>query len=540
MEKTYIFGHKKPDTDSVTSAITLAYLKNCLGVKATPMVLGNINPETKFVLDYFKVEEPKYLNNVRLEIKDVNYHKGYMINENTSIINAYKYMTNRNITGVPLIDSNTTLTGLITEKMLVKELVEGEFTKLSTTYKNIIETLNGQSILETSQEIKGNIVVASYRSTTFLNNVKLNKDDILIVGDRHSIIEYAVNSGVKLIIIVGNGEIKEEHLNIALKNNVNIIRTSYDTFHTTKLIGLSNPAKSVIKDNHPISFLENTPYNDFLEESRTLKHNNYPIIDKCNKCLGLIRVTDITSKNKKQVILVDHNEAEQSVNGLEEANIMEIVDHHKLGDLTTSSPINFRNMAVGSTNTIIYFLYKENQVEIPYEMAGLMLSGILSDTLNLTSPTATELDIKVVKDLTLLTGIDPSTYALTMLKAGTSFQNKTKEEIILMDFKVFPLASEKIAVSQVFTFNTSKVLKDKEEYLKVINELVIKNDYDAVILAITNILENGSYILYTKEIETTLKIGYNLDSIEEGFFLPGCVSRKKQIIPVLVDTMENK
>lgn len=539
MEKVYIFGHKQPDTDSVTSAISFAYLKNQLGLKAVPMVLGNINQETKFVLDYFHVKEPKYLNNVRLQIKDVNYHKGYYISENASILEAYHYMMNYGITGIPMIDEEKHLTGLITEKMLVQELVGGDFIHLHTTYQNIIDTLKGEEILKFDEEITGDVKVASYRSTTFFNQIQLQENSILIVGDRHSIIEYAVNSGIKMLILVGALEIKEEHLQIAKEHHVNIVRTPLDTFYTAKLISLSNYIKNIEMTKNPIWFDESTSYDDFLEKSKKLRHNNYPVLDKKGICLGLIRVTDITEKNKKKVILVDHNEAEQSVNGLEEAEILEVVDHHKLGDITTSSPINFRNMAVGSTNTILYFLYQESHIEIPRDMAGLMLSGVLSDTLSLTSPTTTELDRLVVSNLSKIAGVDDREYAIEMLKAGTSLKGKTKEEIIGTDFKVFPIDEKKIAIAQIFTFHIDEVLENKDEYLETMRLMVNKNNYDEIILAVTDILAHGSYFLFTPNMKSVLEEGYN-QTVEEGTFIEGIVSRKKQIVPVIMTVMEGK
>lgn len=538
MEKVYVFGHKKPDTDSVCAAISLAYLRKQMGMNAVPAVLGSINRETEYVLNYFDVDVPKYLNHVQLQIKDVNYHKGYMIHENASILNCYHYMMDHGITGIPLVSEKNKLTGLVTEKMLVKELVGGNFTHLYTTYDNIKETLEAEEVLKFDTEITGDIAVASYRSTTFLNQIFLKPDSILIVGDRHSIIEYAVQSKIKLLIVVGSGEIKDAHLQIAKENHVNIIRTPLDTFHTAKLIGLSNYVKNITYKNTPVCFEETDLYNDFLEKSKHLRHNNYPVIDKNGTCLGLIRVTDITAKHRKKVILVDHNEKEQSVNGLEEAEILEIVDHHKIGDLTTAAPINFRNMAVGSTNTILYFLYQENKVEIPTSIAGLMMSGILSDTLNLTSPTTTTFDRMAISTLEKIACVPHEAYAMDMLKAGTSLEGKTIEEVISTDLKVFPISSRDIAISQVLTFDVSEIIEKDHSYLQTLKEMMLKNHYDGMVLAVTDILKQGSYIFYTDSMRDILMDAFALTDIKEGFFLEGCVSRKKQIVPSIVDAME--
>ena len=330
MRDIYIFGHKKPDTDSVTSSIALSYLKNKTGLKTRPMILGNINKETEFVLNYFNIDIPEYLEDVKLQLKDINYYKDCFVNEYDSISKTYNYMSSKNITGVPIVDNNNKLIGLLTSKMIGSELINGQFTKLNTSYDNILEVLKGEEVLRFDDEISGDIIAASFKSTTILNTLEFRNNTIMIIGDRHSIIEAAVNSKIKLIIIVGNQEIKEEHLSIAKENKVNIIRTHYDTFHTAKLINLSNYVNNLISNTRNISFNENDYYDDFKEKSIKLGHNNYPVVNDNGVCLGLIRITDIKIMNRKQVILVDHNDSNQSVEGLDEADILEIIDHAEL------------------------------------------------------------------------------------------------------------------------------------------------------------------------------------------------------------------
>ena len=537
MEKIYVFGHKKPDTDSVTSAIGLSYLKNQLGLNTEARILGDINNETKFVLDYFKVDKPKYLNDVKLQVKDVNYHRDYFIDKDISVKEAYEYMTVNGITGVPIVDKDKNFISLITVKNITKTLINGDFNKLHTSYDNIIKTLLGEEILKVNNEIDGNITVASFRSTTFMSSIVLKKEDILIVGDRHSIIEYAVKSGVQLIIVTGNGEIKDEHLQIAKDNNVNIIRTSYDTFHTSKLIGLSNYVESLVEDGRPYTFDESDYYDEFVEKSTKLKHNNYPIVDKNNKCRGLIRMTDIDDKNRKKVILVDHNEEEQSAEGLDEAEIIEVVDHHKIGSISTNNPINFRNMSVGSSNTIIYYLYNESKIEIPDYIKGLMISGILSDTLVLSSPTTTELDKRVVERLSSELNLDYKKFAIEMFKAGTSLVGKTKEEIVNEDIKIFSTDDDNFGISQVFTLNFEEIENSKEEYINIIERIAKDKDYRMVILLITDIINNGSYIYYTNNDKSLLELALNIDNLYQGYFIKWCVSRKKQVVPLIMEIM---
>ncbi len=537
MEKVYIFGHQKPDTDSVTSAISLAYLKNKLGVHAVPARLGEINDETKYVLEYFNATAPMFIEDVKLQLKDLNYHKDYYVNQNISIGEAYQYMTEKGITGIPVVDDNKKFVGLVTAKTIFKDLINGDFGFLHTSYDNIVNTLEGEAILKFDSEITGNIIAAAYRSTTIINNVRLEKDHILIVGDRHSVIEYAVMSKVKLLIVVGEGEIKPEHLEMAQKNQVNIIRTKFDTFRTTKVIGLANYLKNVIPNDRPYTFDEATYYDDFVIKTSKLKHNNYPIIGKNDICKGLIRITEITDKNRKKVILVDHNELEQSAEGLEEAEIIEIVDHHRIGNISTKNPINFRTMSVGSTNTIIYQMYQENNIEIPKDIAGLMLSGILSDTLALTSPTTTEMDKQVVHELAAIVDIDYHQYALDMFKAGTSLKNKTIEEIVNTDIKGYSSEDINFAVSQVFTLDIDSVFTKKDEYIQYINELAKNRDYRLVLLVITDIIRNGSYLLYTDGSQVIISDAFGFIDMEQGQYIDGVVSRKKQIIPAIMEVI---
>ena len=537
MDKIFIFGHKKPDTDSVTSAISLSYLKNQLGIKVEPRVLGDINRETQFVLNYFNVEKPKLLNDVKLQVKDVNYHKDYCISEDASIKEAYDYMITRGITGIPLVNENREFVSLVTVKNIVKSLINGDFNFLSTSYDNIVKVLDGEKVLKSTNEIEGNITVASFRSTTFLNNVDLCKSDVLIVGDRHSIIEYAVNCGVKLIIITGNGEIKEEHINVALSNHVNIIRTNFDTFHTAKMIGLCNYIKNIVEEGRAYTFDVEDYYDDFVDMSAKLKHNNYPVVDKHNICRGLIRITDIDDKDKKKVILVDHNEEEQSVEGLNEAEIVEVVDHHKIGNISTNNPINFRNMSVGSTNTIIYNLYKEAKVEIPYEIKGLMLSGILSDTLVLSSPTTTKYDIEVVEALASSMKIDYKDYSIEMFKEGTSLKGKTKEEIINVDAKLFNTDDKRFIISQVFTLDFDELNNEKAEYIKIIEKVKEDRELEVYLLVVTDIVRNGSYIFYNDSSKNIVQKAFGIPDLYQGYYMGGIVSRKKQLVPNIMEVI---
>ena len=537
MEKVYVFGHKKPDTDSVVAAITASYYINETNknMNAQPRVLGHLNNETKFVLDYFNVKHPKYLNDVRLQIRDVNYKKDFYIEEHQSIMECYNYMIDNNTSGVPIVDNNHKLQGIVTLKEIAKELIDGDFSLLHTSYDNILKVLKGREVLRFNDEIDAKIMAAAYRSTTFLNNIVLDENTALIVGDRHSIIEYAVMSKVKLIIVVGNGEIKLQHLKIAKQNKVNIIKTPLSTFEVTKLINISN-----YMNPKPVTFTLYDYLSDFTEISSKLKHTNYPIVDKNNCCLGMLRMSDVVDRKRKKVILVDHNEEIQSVDGLEEAEIVEVIDHHRLGTMATNNPINFRNMAVGSTNTILYLMFKEKNIDIPKDLAGIMLSAIISDTLLLKSPTTTNNDCNAVMELSKYLDINYKDYGIKMFEAGSELKDKTKEEIIYHDFKIFHVDDKQIGVGQVFTTSFNYNKDDILEYQKLLDNISINNNYVLVALFITDIISNGSYVIYNNSAKSILNDAFNIDNINQGTYLKNIVSRKKQIIPPIIEVLDNK
>ena len=537
MKKTYIFGHRKPDTDSVMAAISLSYLKNKLGDNTEPRVLGNINKETQYALKYFKVKVPRYLNDVKLQLKDINYHKGFYIEDTKSIYDGYQEMLKEELTGIPVCKENGDFVGLVTLKDLSHNIVNENVEDLYTSYDNILRVLKGEEIVRASNDIIGKLLVAAYRSTTFISNVKLEKSDILIVGDRHSVIEYAVNSSVKCVILSGDSYIKEEHVEIARKNGVNVIRTPYDTYRVSKLIALSNYIKTMVKLNNPIKFQELDYVTDIMDINSKQKHTNYPVVDKNNKCLGLLKITDLSDKNPKKVILVDHNEKLQSVEGLEEAQIMEIFDHHALGSITTNNPINYRNMVVGSTSTIIYTLYKDTKTPIPEDMAGLMLSGILSDTLVLKSPTATDKDRFAVEELAKIAGVDYNTYGMELLRSGTSLEGLSKEDVLYNDYKLFTVNEKTFSIGQFFTMNFEEIEKELDEYVNILDKVAEGNNYALVALYVTDIIKNGSYVIYNRKAQNIMNLAYQED-VTEGYFVEGCVSRKKHVVPVIMQIIE--
>lgn len=536
-DKIYIFGHKNPDTDSVCAAISLSYLKNKQGLNTEPRILSSINDETKYVLNKFKFKVPEELHDVKLQLRDVNYHKGFCISEKESIYNAFKFMQENGMSTVPVVDKNGKFCGSFAMKDIAKNEILGDVISLKTSYEHLLNTLNGKELLRFNDEIEGNVTTVDYRSSTFAMHMLFNNKTILVVGDRHSIIEYAVNKRVGTIVITGDNEIKTEHLEIAKKNKINVIQTSKTSLEVIYKIMFSNYIENFNFVEQFVCADEDIYLSDLDDIILNTKHSYYPVIDSSNKCLGLLKLSDLNDKKPKQVILVDHNESTQSVEGLEEAEIVGVVDHHRLGNLGTSKPINFRNMPVGSTCTIIYHLFKENKITIPEDIASLLACGIISDTLLLKSPTTTEIDIDVLNNLEKIADIDTEKIAMEMFKANDPTKNKSIKEIVYTDFKTFIHGEKNIAVSCITTLNGKNILKNQNEYNKFLNKQAKENDYDIFVLAITDILKNGSYILYNDECEDILKLAF-LDEIEQGYFLDGVVSRKKQIIPAITNVIK--
>lgn len=534
---TYIFGHKNPDTDSVCSSIALSYLKNELGGKTAPKVLGNINNETKFVLDYFKVPVPSYLNDVRVRIKNIKYDKKAYIFEEESINDAFNVMQKQNLTAIPLIDDKKKLTGYVTLKEIAKYLISGNKEIVNTTLDNIIETLDAKVIVKCDDLISGDILIAGLQSKTIESSFRLSPRDILIVGDRYKVLNFAIDSKVKLIILPLNVNVDKKIIKKAEKNNVNIIASEFDSFQIANKILLSNFIKSINLNKSPVTVNNEDYYTDFKNMAHRVNHSNYPVINNKGECLGLIRLTGPNDYEKQKVILVDHNNFAQSVDGLDEANILEIIDHHNLGAIGTSLPINFRSKPVGCTSTMIYDMYKEERVAIPKNMAGLMLSAILSDTLLLTSPTTTEDDRFAAVKLASIAKVDIDTYGIEMLKAASSIEGKSPEELIKTDFKSYVVGDKLLGISQIMTMDIDTIENHMDEYIAKLNEMVELN-YSIVTIFITDIIKNGSYVLYNEKASEIIKDAFGLKSIHQCMFLPKIVSRKKQIQPNIISVLE--
>ena len=534
----YIFGHKNPDTDAVCAAIALSYLKNKLGYNTIPAVLGPINGETKYALDYFKFKEPYHLNDVKLQIKDVDYHRNNFIDKNSTIKDAFDYIKKHNLTGIPVIEGKRKYFGYVSLKEIAHEVISGDFHKVDTSYGNLLDMLRGNKVLKFDKEIQGNVIGVTYDSQKFINKVALTNEDILIVNGDEVILEYAIESKVKLIILVSGSLMSKRLLQKAHQNKVNVIATNYGSYEAGKVVSLANYIKNFVrKVEDTITFNEIDYLSDFFEKSKQYRHTNYPIVNSKKECLGVLTLTDTHHVNKKQVILVDHNDFHQSVAGLEEADIQEIIDHHNLGDIITTKPINFRSSNCGCVSTIIYEMFKENHVNVPKGIAGLLASAIISDTLLLTSPTTTARDEEALKELATIADIKTKKYGMNMLKKGMSISNYTMEEILYKDFKSYKVDDDLLGIGQILIMDIKSLEKRLQEIVEFLNIEAVKEKYKVLTLFVTDVFDKRSYCFYNSEAEDYIKNSFNLDSVYEGVVLEGVLSRKVQIAPYLMETL---
>ena len=534
---TLIFGHRNPDTDSICSSIALSYLKNTLGEKTVPRAIGHLNNETKFVLKYFNVSEPQYLNDVKIRIKDVKYDRNVFVNEKDSIYDAYLIMQKESVTAIPIVGNNKQIIGFLSMKDVAKFLVDGEKEVIHTSIDNILKVLNAETLTRYDDYIDGKMMLVGYQSSTFQEEILLTNEDILVIGDRYKIIDYAIDSHVKMIILAVNSSIKEELLEKAKNNSVTIIRSAMTSYEIANMIRLSNYSANINACTNPVVVCDDDYYDEFQLLTKKTKHTNYPVVNRKGECLGVIHINLANEFERKKVILVDHNSYEQSVEGIEEAIVVEIIDHHNLGTIGTKVPINFRSMTVGCTATIIYKMFKERKVEIPSNIAGLLLSAIISDTLLFTSPSTTDDDINTAKSLASIANVDINDYGYKMLKASSSIDALTINEQIYQDYKSYTVGKLHLGISQLITMDFDKINKNMNLYVDRLNEL---NDATpgVNVIFITDIFKKGSYVIYNTKAEELIMNAFNLNEIYEGIFIPSIMSRKKQMLPPIMEIME--
>ena len=534
----YISGHRNPDTDSICSSIAYAEFKNKMGeTPATAIRLGEINRETKFVLDYFNVEEPEFVETIKAQIQDLNIDKVAPISPNISLKMAWSIMKKNNLKTLPVIGSNDKLIGLASLSNITSTYMDiwnnNILSKSQTTLNNIIETLSAKCIYGdiNSNNFKGKIVVAAMQPESACDLIE--EGDVVICGDREDTQELIIDLKASLMIITGKHEVSKKIIDKAKKNHCDIINTPYDTFTTSRLLPQSIPVDYIMTKNDLVVFHHDDLVEDIRDIMLETRYRSYPVVDNNKKVLGSISRYHLISKNKKKVILVDHNEKSQSIPGLEDAQLLEIIDHHRIADIQTGSPIYFRNEPVGCTSTIIASIYFENGIRPSKQMAGLLCSAIISDTLLLKSPTSTNADKYMLKRLAEIANLDIEVFAEEMFKEGTSLKDKSIDEIFNQDFKTFNISSLSVGVGQINTMDTEGFNSLKNDMISYMENKASDENFDLLILMVTDLLKDGSELLAVGKEKHLITKAFGGELKSNSIYLPNVMSRKKQVIPPL-------
>ncbi|SNX54034.1 putative manganese-dependent inorganic diphosphatase [Thermoanaerobacterium sp. RBIITD] len=539
MSTIYVSGHKNPDTDSICSAIAYANLKRrSENIEAIPVRLGPINRETQFVLNYFNVKEPDLIENVYTQVSDISYDKPLTIKENAPMYEAWNMLLDKNFKTIAIVDEENRLKGVATMGDLAKAYLTSsqELSNYSIPIKNILKTLNGRIIVKNEDFIKGDIIVAAMQTDYVIG--KIRDGVTLIVENRENIQLESIKNGAKTIIITGDSNPSDSVIKEAKKYNSTIIVVPCDTFDTIKLINQCLPMSHIMIKDDIVTFKDSDYIDDVRQTMLKYRYRNFPVVNSEGKVLGLLARRHILNYERKKIILVDHNELSQAVDGIEDATILEIIDHHRIGGVETNQPILFRNQPVGCSSTIINKIFEERGLIPERHIAGLMCAAILSDTLVFKSPTCTPEDIRAARKLSEIAEIDIETFGKQMFEAGTSLKGKTVEEIFYMDFKEFIINNFKIGIGQVTTL--SSVGNLKEDLLKFMEKERKNKNYDMLLLMLTDIINEGSLVLFAGNHKDLLAKAFNIDITDNNFYLPYVISRKKQIVPPIAKAINSK
>ena len=539
--KVVVIGHRNPDTDSICSAIAYAELKN----KTSDLVCearraGKMNQETEFVLKKFGVTPPRMCTDVNPKIRDVDYRQVPGIPGSTSLRKAWEIMRDQKIDTLPVTSEEDELQGVITVKDIATANMDlfdtGILAKSRTSYRNILETLGATMVVGSEDAVctTGHIRIGT--ATPEMLESSMEKGDIVILTNRYESQLCAIEKEASLIIICNGAKVGRTIQHIAAETGVAIMSAPCDTYAAAKLISQCAPISYYMTRDDIMKFTLVTPVADVTRVMAKVRHRYFPILDADGKYCGMISRRNIINLRKRRIILVDHNEATQAVEGFDQAEILEIIDHHRIGSLETSGPVYFRNQPVGCTATIVTQMYDENGVEIPPQIAGLLLAAILSDTLVFRSPTCTPLDEALAKRLAKIAGVEIDEFASEMFEAGEKLDGKTAEEVFLQDFKVFMCGDIRFGVAQG-SYMTRKNLQAAEALLQpYLEEARNKQNVEDIYMLLTDVPKEESVVIsdgrYAAEV---LADGFETQPAEDGSFtLPGVVSRKKQFIPALM------
>ena len=543
--KVVVIGHRNPDTDSICSAIAYAELKNRTStLVCEPRRAGKMNQETEFVLKKFGVTPPRMCTDVNPKIRDVDYREMPGIPGSTSLRRAWKIMRDQQIDTLSITSADNELEGIITVKDLATANMDvfdtAVLAKSRTSYKNILETLNGTMVVGNADAVctTGHIKIGT--ATPEMLESSVEKGDIVILSNRYESQLCAIEKEASLLIICNGAKVGRTIQRIADETGVAIMTTPVDTYAAGKLISQCAPISYYMTRDNILKFTLVTPVADVLRVMAKVRHRYFPILDEEGKYCGMVSRRNVIALRKRRIILVDHNEATQAVEGFDQAEILEIIDHHRIGSLETSGPVYFRNQPVGCTATIITQMYDENGVDIPPQIAGLLLAAILSDTLAFRSPTCTPVDENTAKRLAKIAGVDIEEFSTEMFEAGEKLDGKTPEEVFLQDFKVFMCGDIRFGVAQG-SYMTRKNLLAAEALLQpYLEEARNKQNVEDLYMLLTDVPKEESVVICTgRYAAEVLSNGFESRPAADGSWtLPGVVSRKKQFIPAMMSAYQ--
>ncbi len=545
-EKIFVIGHKNPDTDSICSAIAYCDIKNrtTQDSKYIAKRAGQINEETEYVLNRFGVQPPGYLSNIGTQVKDMDIRLSPEANKSMSLKNAWDLMQENSIVSLPIREKDGTLEGLITIGDIAKTYMDTTdsylLSRARTQYQRIAETIGGKVVEGNGHGyfVQGKIMVATANPDKMKEYVEEN--DMIIMGNREEDHLQAIEQNVSCIIVGLGIEVTEKVLKLAHEKDIIIISSPYDTFTISRLINQSIPVKYIMKTENLVTFKTEDFTDDIQDVMIKHRHRAFPVIDKKGKCIGTISRRNFLDMHRKKVVLVDHNEKDQAVDNIDKAEIMEIIDHHKLGTLQTMQPISFRNQPVGCTGTIMYQMYGEQKLEIPPKIAGLLCAAIISDTLMFRSPTCTLQDKMAAGALALIADISIEKFAREMFKAGSNLKDKSPEEIFYQDYKKFIAEGDVcFGVGQISSMDADELKEIKERLIPFMVSECGRHGVSRVYFMLTNIIEQSTELLFYGEGSEEMAVNAFKMQPENGtIYLKGVVSRKKQLIPPLMEAAQ--
>lgn len=545
-KKTLVIGHKNPDTDSVCSAVCYAALKRKLtGDDYEAARVGHMNEETLFVLRYFGVEKPTRIRHVRTEVRDIDIRQVPGVNRNISLKNAWNIMQRDSLVTLPAVTEDGTLEGLITVSDIAKTYLDvldsRILSRAHTKYSNIIETLEGLMIVGDEDEYfsQGKVLIAA--ANPDMMEYYISEHDLVILGNRYESQLCAIEMGADCIIVCEGAAVSMTIQKLAREKGCTVMTTPYDAFTAARLINQSMPIGYFMKSDHLITFQETDVVDEIKEVMANKRHRDFPILDEDGQYKGMISRRNLLGARGKSVILVDHNERSQAVDGIENARIMEIIDHHRIGSIETIGPVYFRNQPLGCTATIVYQMYRENDVAIDRQTAGLLCSAILSDTLLFRSPTCTDTDRRAAEDLAGIAGIDVESYAMEMFSAGSNFASKTEEDILYQDFKLFTVGKTTFGVGQINSLSAQELGELEKRMLPYLKKERQRRGLDMMFLMLTNILTESTVLLCDGQgAGQMIRNAFQMeeDGQPDQVLLSGVVSRKKQLVPAIMVELE--